>query len=194
MNTTIYIIRHGQTQGNKSRVFQGQIDTPLNDDGRAQILEACKDMVKLGITFDQIICSPLSRAIESAQIIHSFFPTRKEIIIDDRAIERSFGDAEGLPLTPQNYNKIMRAEFPNQETEEHIIWRAQSLIKDILNKYEGKNILIVSHSHFLKACLIPYLPGLKFDSKTVNAGISMLKFNDFKHCIKVELLLNNKDQ
>lgn len=191
MTTTIYIIRHGQTDGNKLRVFQGQIDTPLNDTGRSQILETCKDMVSLGIVFDVIISSPLSRAYESAQIIKSFFPSRKEIIINPLAIERSFGDAEGRPLTKENYAKVMKNEFENQETEFQIMKRARILIDELLEKYPGKVILIVSHSHFLKACFKPYIPTLKFDSKTKNAGISVLKFNEFKHCILSKMDIND---
>ena len=127
MNTTIYIIRHGQTSGNKERVFQGHIDTPLNDVGRSQILKTCQDMVKLGITYDYLYCSPLQRAYESATIIQSFFPSKKEIIIEPRAIERSFGEAEGIPLTAQNYAKVMRNEFAGEESEEEIIARVKPL-------------------------------------------------------------------
>ena len=191
MATTIYIIRHGQTDGNKLRVFQGQIDTPLNDTGRNQVLETCKNLVSLGITIDVLISSPLSRALETANIIKSFFPSRKEIIIEPDAIERSFGDAEGVPLSQENYDKIMKGEFPNLETEFQIIRRARNLIDRILDKYPNKIIILVTHSHFLKACFKPYIPTLRFDSKTKNAGISVLKFNEFKHCITAKIDINS---
>ena len=191
MATTIYIIRHGQTDGNKLRVFQGQIDTPLNDTGRNQVLETCKNLVSLGITIDVLISSPLSRALETANIIKSFFPSRKEIIIEPDAIETSFGDAEGVPLSQENYDKIMKGEFPNLETEFQIIRRARNLIDRILDKYPNKIIILVTHSHFLKACFKPYIPTLRFDSKTKNAGISVLKFNEFKHCITAKIDINS---
>lgn len=191
MITTIYVIRHGQTDGNKLRVFQGQIDTPLNDTGREQVLETCKSLVKLGINFDVLISSPLSRAVETASIIKSFFPSKKEIIIEPEAIERAFGDAEGIPLSPENYNKIMNGEFNNLETEFQIMRRGRRLIDRLLEKYPGKIIIIVTHSHFLKACFKPYIQSLRFDSKTKNAGISVLKFNEFKHCIKAQIDINS---
>lgn len=191
MITTIYVIRHGQTDGNKLRVFQGQIDTPLNETGREQVLETCKNLVKLGINFDVLISSPLSRAVETASIIKSFFPSKKEIIIEPDATERSFGDAEGIPLSQENYDKIMNGEFNNLETEFQIMRRARHLIDRILEKYPGKIIIIVTHSHFLKACFKPYIQNLRFDSKTKNAGISMLKFNEFKHCIKAQIDINS---
>ena len=193
MKTTIYIIRHGETTGNKARIFQGQIDTPLNDIGKLQILEACKDMVRLGITYNYIYCSPLSRAKESAEIIQSYFPSNKVLQIEPLAIERAFGEAEGKAINPSNYNKIMKNEFRDAETEDDVILRAQTLIKRLLAEHPGKNILIVSHSHFIKACFKPYLPNLRFDDKTINGGISRLVFNEFNHCVKADLLINPKD-
>lgn len=192
MITTIYIIRHGQTEGNKMRVFQGRIDTPLNDNGRQQILETCKKMSNLGITFDILISSPLSRAVESAQIIRSFYPSKKDIIIDENVIERSFGQAEGIPLTDENYKKIMNNEFQDQESEFQIIKRAKHFIYDILEKYPGKRIVVVTHSHFLKACMKPYINNLQFNTKTLNAGLSILQFNDFKHCVKAKIDINKE--
>ena len=41
--TTIYIIRHGQTDLNKKRVLQGRVDEPLNEDGIRQALEVLRD-------------------------------------------------------------------------------------------------------------------------------------------------------
>lgn len=192
MITTIYIIRHGQTEGNKLRVFQGRIDTPLNDTGREQILKTCKKMASLEITFDVLISSPLSRALESANIIKSFYPSNKPIIIDENAIERSFGLAEGIPLTDENYTKIMNNEFADQESEFQIMKRAKHFIDNILETYPGKRIVVVTHSHFLKACMKPYIKSLQFNSKTLNAGLSILKFNEFKHCIKAQIDINKE--
>ncbi len=190
MVTTIYIVRHGQTDGNKLRVFQGRIDTPLNDIGREQVLETCKSLAKMGITFDILISSPLSRAKETAEIIHSFYPSRKEIIIDENVIERAFGMAEGIPLTNENYNRIMNNEFADQESEFTIMKRARVFINNLLEKYPGKTIMVVTHSHFLKACFKPYINNLEFNTKTLNAGVSILKFNDFKRCLKAQIDIN----
>ena len=85
----------------------------------------------------------------------------------------------------------MNGEFNNLETEFQIMRRARHLIDRILEKYPGKIIIIVTHSHFLKACFKPYIQNLRFDSKTKNAGISMLKFNEFKHCIKAQIDINS---
>ena len=193
MKTYLYFVRHGETTGNKARIFQGQSDTPLNDVGRDQILETCQQMVKLHIQYDVIYSSPLSRAIESAQIIQSFFPSNKQINIEPLAIERCFGEAEGININAHNYSRIMKNEFPGEESEAEITQRAQVLIKRLLNDHPGKHVLIVSHSHFIKACLITYLKSIRFDTKTTNGGISVLVFNEFNHCVKAEIDINKKD-
>lgn len=189
MNTTIYFVRHGQTDANKARIFSGQIDTPLNDTGRLQVLDTCKRIQELQLKWDVIISSPLSRAYETAQIIKQNFQIELPIIKNPQAIERSFGKAEGIPITDENYRKIMNCEFEDEESEETIINRAQNFIKELYNKYQGKNILVVTHSHFLKGCLKPYLPSLRFDTKTVNAGLSRLVFDENFKCIQVDLVM-----
>ena len=51
----------------------------------------------------------------------------------------------------------MNGEFNNLETEFQIMRRARRLIDRLLEKYPGKIIIIVTHSHFLKACFKPYI-------------------------------------
>ena len=63
----LYMIRHGETDWNKTRQLQGKSDIPLNDFGRklaAETAEALKD-----VPFHLVITSPLSRARETALII-----------------------------------------------------------------------------------------------------------------------------
>ena len=124
-----------------------------------------------------------------SSIINQNFPINYPIIKDETAIERSFGQGEGVPITEENYNKIMNCEFKDQESEVEIINRAQTFINKLLNTYKGKNILVVTHSHFLKGCFKPFLPELRFDTKTVNAGLSRLIFDENNLCINATLIM-----
>lgn len=187
--TNLYFVRHGQTNANQARIFQGQIDTPLNDTGRKQVLDTKQKIQELGIQWDIVITSPLSRAYETAQILNSLHP-EVQIIKDPLAIERCFGNGDGVPITKENYDKIMRCEFEGEESEQEIISRANYFINKVLSKYKNKNVLIVTHSHFLKGCLYRYLPNLTFETKTVNAGISLLQFNEKFENTKTTLLIN----
>ena len=63
----LYIIRHGETDWNVKRRFQGHSDIPLNEEGRRLAYltaEALKE-----VPFTRIYTSPLKRASETAAII-----------------------------------------------------------------------------------------------------------------------------
>ena len=185
MKTIICCIRHGQTNGNKSRTFQGRSDLPLNEIGLEQAQLTADLLTKCPIKWDLIISSPFKRAFETCQIIAKKINYNQNIIIDELAIERAFGEAEGLPISEENYKLISQNYFKNQESEQDIINRGNKLITKILNSYRGKNILIVSHSHFIKSLLIPHDQTLKFDSGIPNASLNFLIYdnNTFKQMI-----------
>jgi len=68
---TIYFVRHGQTDWNAERRFQGHLDIPLNDAGRAQAARNGAALAKAigdpaGFDF---VSSPLSRATETMAIV-----------------------------------------------------------------------------------------------------------------------------
>lgn len=66
--SNIYLMRHGQTNGNIGNRLDGTTDTPLNHTGRGQAVVAAKEVAKLKI--DHIFCSDLSRAHETAEIVN----------------------------------------------------------------------------------------------------------------------------
>ena len=79
----IYFIRHGETDYNKDKRFQGHLNIPLNQKGivQAKIALDCSKSLRI----DKIYCSPLKRAVETAKIINSFH--NAQIIKDDRIKE-----------------------------------------------------------------------------------------------------------
>ncbi|MBN2500231.1 MAG: histidine phosphatase family protein, partial [Anaerolineales bacterium] len=62
-------LRHGQSEGNLNRVFQGQADFPLSEIGHHEIDLLAKDWLARGVTFDKIIASPLTRARQTAEAL-----------------------------------------------------------------------------------------------------------------------------
>ena len=88
----LYIMRHGKTEWNALHKIQGRTDIPLNEEGRLMAEKACEEYKDLHI--DVCYCSPLIRAVETAQIV---LKNRKiPIIKDERLMEMSFGDYEGI--------------------------------------------------------------------------------------------------
>lgn len=71
VGVTLYFVRHGQTSWNAERRFQGQLDIPLNDTGRAQAARngaALARAIGDPAGFD-FVSSPLGRATETMEIV-----------------------------------------------------------------------------------------------------------------------------
>lgn len=132
----IYVLRHGQTVLNVQGKFQGRIDTELTEVGISQVKKSETELKK--INFDMVFVSPLKRAIDTAKII-----TDKELTIDSRIIERSFGSLEGNDSIPDYEDRIN--EFGIEPLED-IKKRVNNFLDEIKEKYADKeNILIVTH-------------------------------------------------
>jgi probable phosphoglycerate mutase len=65
--TELLLARHGETDWNRERRWQGHADPPLNDQGRAQARELAEALA--GETLDAIYASDLRRAYETAEIV-----------------------------------------------------------------------------------------------------------------------------
>ena len=65
--TTICLVRHGETDWNLHRRYQGWEDIPLNETGRGQAQVVA--LAIAGEEWDAIVASPLSRAYATAQAI-----------------------------------------------------------------------------------------------------------------------------
>ncbi|MGZ3547684.1 MAG: histidine phosphatase family protein, partial [Vulcanimicrobiaceae bacterium] len=88
----IVFVRHGATDWNRDRRFQGQSDIPLNDEGRAQAEALARTLS--AETFDRAIASDLTRAYDTARIIAR--ASGIAIERDPRWREFDFGNWEGL--------------------------------------------------------------------------------------------------
>ena len=88
---TWYLLRHGETEWNKSSRLQGQLDSPLTALGRLHATASAKLLARLGV--DVIYASPLGRARETVALMRKLLP--QPVIFDDRLKEWSGGDWSG---------------------------------------------------------------------------------------------------
>lgn len=65
----IYLIRHGESEGNAARQYQGRQDTQLTAAGAAQAVALGRWLKRRELTCDAVLCSPLKRALHTAQLI-----------------------------------------------------------------------------------------------------------------------------
>lgn len=142
----IYVVRHGQTDYNVQGFFQGHIDIPLNNIGIEQAKETALKFKNIKV--DKILVSPLKRARQTAQYISEI--TGIEFEIEERLIERSFGNMEGCTNRP-DWNIQMMLDYNRNYTNENVepiqslFKRVYKLLEDIVEKYKNKSVILVTH-------------------------------------------------
>lgn len=91
----LWLVRHGETEGQSSVRFHGRNDVRLSEEGRAQIRALAPWLH--GVEFERIVHSPLQRAAESAAILAGLCSQPLELLsADERLREISFGACEGM--------------------------------------------------------------------------------------------------
>lgn len=116
--TRFFLVRHGETEWNKKRIIQGVSDIPLNDTGRAQA--ASVGAILARHSFDLIVSSPLSRALETATIIARRLGMPAPVVIEDLK-ERNYGEAEGSSGADLDQRYPPGVEVPGREPREAVI-------------------------------------------------------------------------
>jgi phosphoserine phosphatase len=98
------LIRHGETDWNRAGKFQGQIDVPLNDNGRQQASLAAEFLKTIQIDFG--FTSPMSRPKETAEII---IEGRELTLVEDADLREI-----GHGLWEGKYESEIEAEYPGE--------------------------------------------------------------------------------
>lgn len=147
----IYYVRHGETDWNLAKKMQGgETEKPLNETGNRQANETRKKLEE--IKYDILICSPMNRAKQTAEIINK--DRNVPIIFDERIRERKLGKFEGYDATEELENKIwdynLNYEIPNGENLHDFEKRILEFLEEIKQKYFDKTVLIVAHGGVAK--------------------------------------------
>lgn len=141
---SLYLVRHGETDYNRQKRIQGHEDIPMNSNGLAQA-HATAAALKT-VPFQRIICSPLQRAYNTAEIIASFH-SGVSLEVDPDLIERDYGLLSGL--TPQERELFARTGRPDLvESLEALQMRAWNVVR----RYTSVDpVLLVSHGAWINS-------------------------------------------
>lgn len=184
------LVRHGETEWNRQGRFQGQIDVPLNDNGRAQGAKAAEFLKP--VTIDAAYTSFMARPKETAEIIlqHHAGLTLHSI---NELQEISHGEWEGLYESEieSNYPGMLEqwqsqpetVQMPGGENLEQVWLRSIAAWKQIVAAHSGgdtvQTVLVVAHDAVNKALLCHVL-GLGPDSfwrfKQGNGAVSVIDY------------------
>jgi broad specificity phosphatase PhoE len=149
--TTIYLIRHGETEWNREEIFRGRADISLNEIGFREA-ELIGEYLK-GRDIHVVYSSPLSRARETARRVAQVFNLKVQPL--EGIIDISFGRWEGRPLKEiqiheeelyqQWIERPHLVRFPGGESLDEVRIRAMDSLEGVVQAHHGNNIVLVSH-------------------------------------------------
>lgn len=149
--TTIWLVRHGETERSVAQRFNGRDDVALTDRGRQQCRDLAQQLAHERI--DAVYASPLRRCLETAALLigERVLPIQPDFGL----IEIDYGAWEGKTyqeareLDPQLYadweQNPDRLAPPGGETGEAVAQRALAAVRAIVKRSLGQTILIVAH-------------------------------------------------
>jgi probable phosphoglycerate mutase len=157
--TRFGVIRHAETVWNRARRVQGQMDSPLTEDGERQAERWGRRLAR--ISWDRILSSDTGRALETARRINTHLGRPLET--DPRLRELDWGRWTGLSVA-----EIRSAEPglvadqeaagwdfmpPGGESRRRQLERSREALTDAARIWSGQSILVVTHGGTIKTLL-----------------------------------------
>jgi broad specificity phosphatase PhoE len=177
---SIYLIRHGQTNGNRDRILQTP-DTPLSKLGQMQAQQLAHRFESISV--GNIICSDYIRTQQTAEPLRAL--KQATFTLQPLLRERSFGDLRG-----KAYDDIDADFFdegyapPNGETHVQFVARVRLAWDAILSSYQNTqgSLIVMTHGLVLRELIKQHL--------IINDGTPSM--SDFQNTCITEV--NSKDQ
>lgn len=192
-----FIMRHGEAENNVGNIVSSKIGNGhhLTDNGKKQINATIKELKKKKI--DLIISSPFLRTKETAQLVAEGLGINKnDIVFDDRVKEIDTGILDGKPTSEYHayFSGLDEKVTKRPEGGENLLdvkRRMMDVLVETDEKYEGKNVLIVSHEYPLWAIVAGVSGMNKEDTVRIkeesgddfmkNAEVREIEFKPFPH-------------
>ena len=147
-DTTIFLIRHGETVDNALQIMQGQTQGELNEQGREQARQVAQRLAAQPV--DVFISSDLRRAIQTAEIIAA--PHNMPVSHTPLLRERDWGSFTGR-FIPDLKGEVWPDDI---ESELALLQRASDFLQYVTTTYPGKRVVAVGHGIINKAILAVY--------------------------------------
>jgi broad specificity phosphatase PhoE len=182
MPKKIILIRHGETEYNRQKKWQGWSDIPLNKAGRKQA-QLLAHRLKHEV-IDVLYTSDLKRAVETAHAIAK--SVNLQLIKTKKLRERNIGILEGINFqeSMEKYKDVFAKLFNSSdetfkghggESEKEVKQRIQELLNEIRAKHQEKIVAIVTHGgtkhHIIRLLVHDFFQDMQFG----NTAITILK-------------------
>ena len=196
--TRIFLIRHGATTLTDEDRFAGATNVQLSEQGRDQVRRLAMRLAHIDVA--AVYASPLDRTMETASILAE--PHRLAVTPEDGLREISHGHWEQLTRqeVEDRYPKEAAAwdedpySFAPEGGESGLAVTARSLptLLSIVQKHEGKSVIVASHKATIRLLLSSLLG---FDPRRFRDNLDQdpaaLNIVDFKDAVRSRLMLFN---
>lgn len=179
----LYLIRHGQTEGDLKNVIECNADFELSELGYQQAKLLIKELEKYS-PFDFIYSSNLKRAKNTAKLIAENFGLN--LIIDKRINEKNVGLMAGLsreeafkkfPLPNDGLKVYQKMGGGTGESLLEMEFRVKEFFSELLDKNKDKTVIVISHGGTIDLALKFLLKANHLNQFcTGDVGIHNLKF------------------
>lgn len=150
--TTILLARHGETDWNRDRRWQGHADRELTELGRAQALALAERLDEFPLA--AIYSSDLARARETARPVAERRGLEPIERTDLREVDcGSWSGARHGDLDPAEIARWRAGEkgWAGGESYEEMAVRMVAAIRDVAGRHPGEHVLVVSHGAAIRS-------------------------------------------
>lgn len=196
--TRLYLIRHGATQLSAEDRFAGSMNVELSEDGKFQAARLAERLADEPVV--AVYCSPMTRTVQTASILAA--PHQISLTHQEGLREIDHGHWEGMRRAD------VEAQFPEEyaaweedpftfapqggEAGVNVIARALPVIREIVVKHRGHNVIVVSHKATLRLILSSLLG---FDARGYRDRLDQLpaclNVVDLRDPVRARLMLFN---
>jgi len=159
--TRILLIRHGETDWNRIRRFQGRSDLPLNQKGKDQAYALGLALKDEPLT--AIYSSPLIRALETAHLMKVFHPSIP-LFEEEGLVEMDLGEFEGMEAQrwAVEYPDFLKTwmetpasvKMPGGESLQEVQTRAIGTLERIVKLYPTESTLLLCSHNFVNLTIL----------------------------------------
>lgn len=181
----LYLVRHGETEWNRTHRIQGSSDIPLNETGRSQARRTGELLARR--QWDAIYSSPLSRAFETATIVGALVGLTSPEPLPELS-ERRYGEAEGLTGRELDRRYPGSTAVPGRETRAEVAARVMPALQRIVTAESDRRVIVATHGGVIRTVLLtlnaPVERGIPITNGSVHSfrrkgdSLELVEFDD----------------
>jgi probable phosphoglycerate mutase len=185
----VWLARHGETEWSRTLRHTGRTDIPLTAEGELEARELRSPLA--AVTFDRVLCSPLSRARETCEL--AGLGARAEL--SDDLLEWDYGAYEGRTTADIRADRpnwlLWRDGCPNGESAADVGARADRIVAELLatpaaaGEEGGATIAVFAHGHVLRVLAARWLDLPPADGQLFGLGTATLSRLGWEHDYRV---------